>query len=106
MGNPHVRTAVAGLARGRRLFDNCGRRSLTLSLGSLALSISVLHAQGTGKGTAPAPTAWPAFTRLFDAYADSDRVVGASVLIMRSGQTLARHDYGFADRAAGQKVNE
>lgn len=51
------------------------------------------------------PDGWNAFVRLFDAYADSDRVVGASVLVMRDGRTLDRHDYGWADRAARQRVN-
>jgi len=51
------------------------------------------------------PDGWGAFVRLFDAYADSDRVVGASVLVMRDGRTLERHEYGWADRAAGQRVD-
>ena len=51
------------------------------------------------------PEGWDAFVRLFDAYADSDRVVGASVLVMRDGRTLDRHDYGWADRAARQRVD-
>src|SRR6476646_6492052 len=57
-------------------------------------------------GTAPrAPDDWSGFLRLFDAYADSDRVVGASVLVMRDGRILDRHDYGWADRAAKQRVD-
>lgn len=48
---------------------------------------------------------WSGFLRVFDAYADSDRVVGASVLIMRDGHVLDRHDYGWADRAAKQRVD-
>ena len=51
------------------------------------------------------PDDWSAFLRLFDAYADSDRVVGASVLVMRDGRVLDRHDYGWADRAARQRVD-
>ena len=51
------------------------------------------------------PDGWDAFVRLFDVYADSDQVVGASVLVMRDGRTLARHDHGWADRAAGQRVD-
>ena len=51
------------------------------------------------------PDGWDAFVRVFDAYADSDRVVGASVLVMRNGRTLDRHDYGWADRAARQRVD-
>ena len=52
------------------------------------------------------PDVWPELVRLFDAYADSDRVVGASLLVMRGGRILDRHDYGYADRAADQRVDE
>jgi CubicO group peptidase (beta-lactamase class C family) len=51
------------------------------------------------------PEGWNAFLRTFDAYADSDRIVGASVLVMRDGRTLDRHDYGWADRGARQRVD-
>ena len=53
-----------------------------------------------------APAGWPAFVRAFDAYATADSVVGAGVLVMRDGRVLARHDYGFGDRALGQRVDE
>ena len=43
--------------------------------------------------------------RLFDAYADSDGVVGASTLVMRDGRIIERHDRGLADRALGQRVD-
>lgn len=59
-----------------------------------------LHAQH-----AP-PAGWDAFTRAFDAHADTDRVVGASALVMRDGRVLAHHEHGDADRALGQRVNE
>ena len=49
---------------------------------------------------------WDTFLRTFDAYADSDRVVGASVVAMRNGRVVTRHDYGFADRELGQRVND
>lgn len=52
-----------------------------------------------------APDDWSGFLRFFDAYADSDRVVGASVLLMRDGRVLDRHDYGWADRAAKQRID-
>ena len=55
--------------------------------------------------TNQAPDDWGAFLRLFDTYADSDRVVGASVLVMRDGRVLDRHDYGWADRAEKQRVD-
>ena len=49
---------------------------------------------------------WTAFTRAFDAYADSDRVVGASVAVVRDGRAVAHHEYGMADRARGKPVTE
>ncbi|HEY7394927.1 MAG TPA: serine hydrolase domain-containing protein, partial [Gemmatimonadaceae bacterium] len=55
---------------------------------------------------AQAPAAWPQFAKLFQSYADSDQVVGASVLFMRNGQVVARRDVGKADRDAGVAANE
>ena len=49
---------------------------------------------------------WASFTRLLETYADSDRVVGTSALVMRDGKVLARHHYGFADKAAGKRVDD
>jgi len=53
-----------------------------------------------------APAGWQTFIHAFDAYAMGDSVVGASVLVMRDGRVLAHHEYGFADRALGQRVDE
>ena len=69
---------------------------------------AILSAQPAASRASPRlapPDDWSAFLRLFDAYADSDRVVGASVLVMRDGRVLDRHDYGWADRAARQRVD-
>ncbi len=69
---------------------------------------AILSAQAAASRASPRfapPDDWSAFLRLFDAYADSDRVVGASVLVMRDGRVLDRHDYGWADRAARQRVD-
>src|SRR5690348_2532241 len=51
------------------------------------------------------PAGWDAFVRAFDGYAQGDSIVGASVLILKDGRVLARHDYGFGDRAAGQRAD-
>ena len=67
-----------------------------------------------GLGTTPiagaqnggTPPGWANFTRLLETYADSDRVVGTSALVMRDGKVLARHHYGFADKAAGKRVDD
>lgn len=50
-------------------------------------------------------TAWPAFTKAFQTYVDSDRVVGASVAYVRGGRIVDRYDTGFADRSMNVKVD-
>ena len=54
---------------------------------------------------AQAPKNWPEFTRAFQAYVDSDRVVGASVVYVRDGRVVARYDAGMQDRAGGVRVD-
>src|SRR5437870_6817902 len=67
------------------------------------LALLALLATPAAHGQRPG---WQPFTRAFDAYAAGDSVVGASVLLMRQGGVLAHHEYGFADRALGQRVDE
>lgn len=55
---------------------------------------------------AQAPAAWPAFTRTFAAYVDSDKVVGAGAVFVRDGRVVARFDTGFANRAANVRVDD
>src|SRR6185369_9651837 len=70
-------------------------------------SIALLLASSLASSlAAQAPAGWQDFTRTFQAYVDSDRVVGASVLLMKNGKVLARHDAGFADQSAKVAVNE
>jgi CubicO group peptidase (beta-lactamase class C family) len=84
-------------------------RSTTISaLCSLCLSATVVAQPAAKIAPASAPALlddWGGFLRLFDTYCDSDRIVGASVLVMRDGRILERHDVGWADRAAQQRVN-
>jgi len=54
---------------------------------------------------AQTPADWPAFTRTFQAYADSDHVVGASVVLMKGGRVVGRYDAGHADRAGNVAVD-
>ena len=56
-----------------------------------------------GGGAVPG---WAEFSRAFDAYADSGKVVGGSAVLVRDGRVVARHDYGLADRSRAQAVNE
>jgi CubicO group peptidase (beta-lactamase class C family) len=58
------------------------------------------------QGRASAVPGWVEFTRAFDAYADSGKVVGGSAVLVRDGRIVARHDYGLADRSRAQPVND
>jgi CubicO group peptidase (beta-lactamase class C family) len=80
-------------------------RTLIVVLGVLAPATATAQSQASFASAGNDP-GWDAFVRTFDAYADSDRVVGASALVMRNGRIVSRHDYGFADRERGQRVND
>ena len=67
------------------------------------LALLALLATPAAHGQRPG---WQPFTRAFDAYATGDSVVGAGVLVLRDGRVLAHHEYGFADRALGRRVDE
>jgi CubicO group peptidase (beta-lactamase class C family) len=70
-------------------------------LAAFSLAPASLFAQ-----VAAAPAAWPEFVRALEVYGKEGDIVGASALVLRDGQVLARHDVGFADRAAGRAVDE
>ena len=53
-----------------------------------------------------APAGWADFTKLFDAATEHDKIVGASVVVLRNGRVLAHHEHGFADRAKSEPVAE
>ncbi len=73
----------------------------------MVLLVSASAPAAQGQRAAPlAPAGWWDFVRAFDAYATADSVVGAGVLMMRDGRVLAHHEYGFADRALGQRADE
>jgi len=83
-----------------------GNTCALIVVASLAMVIP-LSAQHPGPSGGPAsPPEWSAFTQLFDTSVDHDKVVGASVLLMRDGRVVARHEHGLADRATGQPVTE
>ena len=70
------------------------------------MSIVLVRPSDVSAQNGSAPNGWQAFTRLLETYTDSDRVVGASALVMRDGRVLARHNVGFADKAAGRRVTD
>ena len=77
------------------------RHAVAVALVCAPIALRPVHAQN---GNTPA--GWASFTRLLNAYADSDRVVGTSAVVMRDGKILARHEYGFADKGAGKRVDD
>jgi len=54
---------------------------------------------------AQAPAGWSDFKQQFQAYVDSDKVVGASAVVVKAGKENGRYDVGFADRTANIKVD-
>src|SRR2546425_9035172 len=99
--------AVRALAAGPAAHDSppmTRTRWLTAGLCAVLLAAGA-PGPGPARGRRP-PAGWEAFTRAFDAYMDSNRVVGASALVMRDGRVLARHDRGFADRARHEPAGE
>jgi CubicO group peptidase (beta-lactamase class C family) len=54
---------------------------------------------------AQVPAGWPEFTRAFQAYVDSDKVVGASVVYVRDGRVARRYDVGMQDKGANVRVD-
>src|SRR5215211_4506025 len=54
---------------------------------------------------AQAPAGWKDFTTLFQAYVDSDKVVGASAIVMKAGKETGRYDTGLANRSANVRVD-
>jgi CubicO group peptidase (beta-lactamase class C family) len=55
---------------------------------------------------APPDTSYAAFTRFFDEMAQRDSIVGASIAFVRDGQIVARHNYGYADRARRRPIDD
>jgi CubicO group peptidase (beta-lactamase class C family) len=79
------------------------------SLPGLPIRASALVALVAGvsvAGSAQAPTSWRDYTKTFQSYVDSDRVVGASVALIRDGRVIDRYDAGLEDRASGKKVDD
>lgn len=88
-----------------------GARIATLTVVALVLAAPVAAQQrpaqpARGIPDASPPPGWVEFGRRFDAAAESGRVVGGSAVLVRGGRIVARHDYGYADRARNQRVDD
>ena len=55
--------------------------------------------------SAQVPSGWTDLTKAFQAYVDSDKVVGASVVYVRDGRVVRRYDTGMQDKAANVRVD-
>ena len=55
---------------------------------------------------AEAQRGWSDVTSRFDAFAQAAGIVGGSAVLVRNGEIVGRHHYGFADRAAKRPVDE
>ena len=53
----------------------------------------------------PPPPQWTGLVDVFDGLVETAGVVGASIALVQDGRIVARHDYGFADKAAGKRVD-
>ncbi len=55
---------------------------------------------------AEAQRGWADLARRFDAFVEAAGVVGGSALLVRKGEVVARHHFGFADRATKRRVGD
>lgn len=69
-----------------------------------ALAAPVLAAPAPA-ADAPLPAEWIRLVATFDRELEKHGVVGASIGLVEDGRMVDRHDYGYADRARGRKVD-
>jgi CubicO group peptidase (beta-lactamase class C family) len=74
------------------------------SLGVLVAATSAAAQERTRDVTPPA--GWEALLESFEAYVEADGIVGGSVVAVRDGRAVARHDFGHADVSAGVPAGE
>lgn len=76
-----------------------GSPAFRLTLVQIVFTLALVH-------PAEAQRAWTAVSRRFDAFAEAAQVVGGTAALFRDGRMVARHHYGFADRASGRRVGD
>jgi CubicO group peptidase (beta-lactamase class C family) len=93
----------------RRPFDTHHRIRWQRSPRAVLIALLVMVSSGAVATPrvvrAQSPKGWQAFTRLFQTYVDSDKVVGATVVAMKDGHVTDRYDTGMADRARNVMVD-
>jgi CubicO group peptidase (beta-lactamase class C family) len=85
----------------RELLDGALRRTADFGMKPFTFVAAALLGVST-VAAAQAPQGWADFTKTFQAYVDSDQVVGASVVLMKNGRVVSRYESGYADR--GKRV--
>jgi len=82
-------------------------RSVILSTRQFFLIAMVLTV-GAGNLMAlqAAPTGWTDFTKAFDTVMERDQIAGGGILVLRDGNPVSHHEYGFADRDGSKRVTE
>jgi CubicO group peptidase (beta-lactamase class C family) len=71
---------------------------------ALVFPLSLLAQRAPAAGSLTPPPRWGGFIRAFDDYAGADSVVGGGTIVVRDGRILAHHEYGWGDRAAGERI--
>lgn len=73
-------------------------------------ALSALMAVPSGaqaqRATPSAAPGWPAFTQDLTAYVTSQRIFGASTVLVQDGVAIRHFEYGIADRDSAQKVDQ
>src|SRR6476646_4057295 len=91
---------------GRRSLIRRGRPTRMLTMPTHRLVRSFVAASLLASpAAAQAPADWNDFKKIFQSYVDSDKVVGASVVVLKAGKETGRYDTGTQDRAANVRVD-
>lgn len=80
---------------------SCWRNAL-----AMAISLLIVDAPAEARPKqASLPVQWNALVGMTDPLLAEDHIVGASIALVERGRIVARHDYGFADRAAKKPID-
>jgi CubicO group peptidase (beta-lactamase class C family) len=91
--------------RGRYLTDVIGGDPIVREFALKRMACSDLPPAPPPPAREPSAERWAEFTKQFQSYVDSDKVVGATALLVRDGRVIGRYDTGFQDQAANVRVD-
>ncbi|MGH7578915.1 MAG: serine hydrolase domain-containing protein [Gemmatimonadales bacterium] len=80
------------------------RRAVRAARLHLAFPLALLATAVAPRAEAQRP--WADLSRRFDGFAGAAGVVGGSAVLVRKGEIVARHHFGFADRAGRRRVTD